>query len=78
MTPGQAAYKEWAGSFTAFVMGNAEHMLEIARFMEAMTPKWETLNEAVKGVWEAIAKAAINQHIDNRDAIEQAYEPPTY
>lgn len=67
MTPGQAAYEKWAGSVTAFAMGNAEQMMEVARFIEAITPKWEALSEAVKATWVAIADAAIDVHMEQDD-----------
>lgn len=35
--------------------------------------KWRFVPEDSKARWEKIAIAAINQHIDNRDAINQGY-----
>lgn len=78
MTPGQAAYEAWAKTLSATAMGNAEMMASVARYLDQLAPPWKTLIPDTQQVWEAIAQAAINQHIDNRDAMEQAYEPPTY
>jgi len=39
---------------------------------------WDTLGELATNGWEKIAEAAINQHIDDRDALEQGYERETF
>lgn len=75
MTPGQAAYEKWAGSFTTVAYGNAEEMNEVAKMLDRAVPPWWLINEAIKARWELIAKSAIDQHIDNRDEIEQDYKP---
>lgn len=44
--------------------------------LRSASTTWEMLRPEFKQLWEAIAEAAINQHVDTRDAIEQAYEDP--
>lgn len=61
MTPGQATYETWAGSFTTVAYGNAEEMNEVAKMLDRAVPPWLLINEAAKARWELIAQSAIEE-----------------
>lgn len=59
MTPGQAAYIEWAASVQAVAIGNANDHEIALKVLQVIAPRWDFLSEGVKAIWEGIALAAI-------------------
>lgn len=63
MTPGEAAYGAWRECT----------IRALAATEPCYLAKWKGLPASARAAWEEIAAVAINQHIDNRDALMQDY-----